>query len=59
MQRAVIRWDVERRREVGMRVAVVVCNYASLRGCQPRRPRSLDIDSGGDVTSKSSMYNES
>lgn len=30
----------ERRREVGMGIAVVVCNYAFLRSRQPRHPRS-------------------
>lgn len=43
MQRAGVRWDVERRREVGIRTAAVVCNYAFLRSRQPRRLCSLDI----------------
>lgn len=43
MQRAVIRWNVERRREVGIRITVVVCDDAFLRRRQPRRPCSLEI----------------
>lgn len=40
MQSAGIRWDMERGREVGIRIIAVVCNYAFLISRQPRSPRS-------------------
>lgn len=40
MQGAGIWWDIERGREVGIRITAVVCNYAFLISRQPRSPRS-------------------